>query len=765
MFQRMLMTCLVAVSPVGAVVAGDWPSWRGPEQTGMSREKAPVTKWSEDGENLLWKTAVGGRTTPILMNGRLYFIGPVGEGECLQERVVCLDAATGKTVWEKRFNVYHTDIVEARLGWTAMVGDTETGNVYAHLTGGELAAFDRDGKVLWNRSLGEEFGRYSGYGGRLMNPIIDEDRVVISYVYILSNWESGKEKSGHRYVAFDKRTGEVAVWFQPGERPLDTTYSAPVTAVINGKRMIIAANADGNVYGVLARTGEKVWTFKLSKRGLNASVVVDGNYVYASHSEENITGNEMGKVVCIDATKTGDITESGQVWGVEGLEIGYASPAAANGRLYVVTNSSQLVCLDAKTGKQQWTHKLGTAQRGSPLVTADGVIYVGEVNGRFHILRDAGDKCESLDVKEFERPDKAVVEINGSPILVDGRVYFQTRYHTYCLGRKDFTPEPVVIPQIPPEAGLPTGAESPKPPGPTRLYVTPAEVTLAPGEKTQFRVWSYDAHGRRLKEMRYDSPGIAKESPGPWSQMGLNGDVRIDGTFQADPQPNYSAGTVKLTIGDQTPSARVRICPRPPHRESFDKMPAGSLPPGWVGVDGKTKLVEKDGSVVLQKLAESPSAPYGRMRAFSHPPLSGSYTVQADMMGEPMPTRQSVLSDMGLMNNRYKLILLGYEKAVRLVTYSPIPRIQKDVAFDWQPNVWYRAKLSMEIQEDKAVVRGKVWPREEKEPDAWTVEVMDPCPNREGSPGLYAYTKGATSSKPGASCYFDNYQVMMNEKQ
>ena len=221
----------------------DWPAWRGPEQTGLSRERAVVTSWSQEGENLLWRVPVGGRSTPIVMNGRVYAITPVGEGSCLQERVICLDADSGKTIWQHRFNVFHTDIVENRLGWTSVAGDPETGNIYAHGTGGELFAFDQDGKLLWSWSLTEELGRSSGYGGRLHTPVVDEDRVIISFTYILTQWGTGPKKAGHRYYAFDKRTGEIVWWAQPGGKPLNTTYSTPVVSVVDGKRMLLGCLA------------------------------------------------------------------------------------------------------------------------------------------------------------------------------------------------------------------------------------------------------------------------------------------------------------------------------------------------------------------------------------------------------------------------------------------------------------------------------------------------------------------------------------------
>lgn len=733
--------CCISMS----ALANDWPSWRGPEQTGMSREKAVVKQWSPDGENLLWKAPVGGRSTPILMDGRLYMIGPVGTGECLQERVVCLDADTGRMIWEHRFNVFHTDIVEVRLGWTSVVGDPETGNIYAHGTGGEFFCFNRDGDILWTHSLGEEFGRYSGYGGRLHSPIIDEDRVIISYIYILTNWGTGKRKAGHRYMAFDKRTGETKWWSQPGGKPLDTTYSVPVITVINGRRMIIAGNADGNVYGFYARTGERLWTYRLAKRGLNTSVVVDGNYAYITHSEENINGTVMGAVVCIDASMEGEITTTGEVWRINGVQAGYSSPAIANGRLYVVTNSATLNCFDAKTGKKFWDYPLGRVMKGSPTITADGIIYAGTVNGRFLILKDEGDHATLLDEEELTRNDKAIVEINGSPIVSDGRVYFMTSYETYALGRPRQSPQEVKIPSLKPEAATQISR-------PAYIQVVPPDVVLAPGESQQFQVELYDNNGRFIST-----------SDAAWSAIGVSGVYRRSGKFVADNTNKFSAGVIRGTVENVAATARIRIVPHLPIRESFDEMTEGKQPPGWIGVDLKTKLVKQNGNMVFQKLALKPSAPYARMRAFSGPPLPTGYTVQVDLMATPKVGRRPTLSDMGVINSRYKLIMLGYEKQLRLVSYSPIPRIQKDIPFEWTGDTWYRAKLSVDLRGDEALVRGKIWPRDEAEPSRWTIEMTDSCPNRQGSPGLYAYSKGATAKRHGSAVFFDNYQVTNNE--
>lgn len=735
--KRLAWMLLCGGAAATAQTPAHWPHWRGPDQNGTAREKAVVTNWSLDGQNIAWKSDIGGRTTPILMWDRLFTITPVGEGLGLRERVVCLNARTGDTLWEQAFNVFDSDVVEQRLGWTALAGDVETGYVYAHATGGEFFCFDGNGELIWKVSLTEMFGRITGYGGRIQTPIVDEERVIISF--LSSGWgEHGRPL--HRYVAFDKRRGTVLWWAAPGEAPLDTTYSTPVVAVINGVRQLIAGNADGNVYGMNARSGEKLWTFKLSKRGINVSAVVDGNYVYVAHSEENVAGNAMGCVVCIDASKSGDITESGQVWRHDGVAAGYASPAAANGRVYFVDNSAELWCFDAKDGQRYWTHRLGRVGKGSPTVTADGVIYVGEQNGVFHILRDTGSACESLDREELPPHGDFIDELYGSPVVADGRVYFMARYATYCLGVAGAVVEKTAAPPAAEDTG-----------GNEVLHVVPAEVTAVPGETVRFTA--------RLAGGKAYRPA---EGAVEWKLAGIKGELGADGALTIAADNAFSAGTVTAKVGEQQALARVRVSPRMPIEMDFESLAVDAVPPGWLGVGRKAKVVERDGGKVLQKLAVDPSPPFIRIKTYFAPPIAGGYTVESDLLGTARDDGR-FKPDMGVINTRYMVMLLGNDQALRVESWAVQPRVRHDVPFAWEMDTWYRMKCRVDLEGGKAVVRAKVWPRDAAEPAAWSVEFVDPFPNEEGSPGLFGYSPGTTLKKVGPAVFFDNVKVMRNE--
>lgn len=431
-YYRIIIFLLLIATPM-FVYANDWSSWRGPNQDGTSAETDLVSDWSLEGKNLIWQADFIGRSTPIVMNDRVYVIGRIGKDITEQERIACFDANTGNFLWDDKFNVFHTTITFNRVGWTSPVGDIETGNIYIHGVQGIFNCYNMDGNIVWSRSLTEEYGRISGYGGRVHTPIIAGNLVVVSYLNV--SWGS-QAIPRHRYFAFNKYNGDLVWVSTPGGRPLDTTYSTPVVTEINGQRLIIGGNADGSIYAMKQTTGEMVWGFKLSKRGINTSVIVSGNKVYTTHSEENLDTTAMGRVVCIDATGTGDITETHEVWRYDGVGVGYASPTLMNGRLYVVDNSANIHCVDAETGKALWEHSIGTVGRGSP-VWADGKLYATEVNGKFHILQPGADKCESLSVQEINRvDDDHYVEIFGSPAIANGRIYFTTEERLYCIGRK-----------------------------------------------------------------------------------------------------------------------------------------------------------------------------------------------------------------------------------------------------------------------------------------------------------------------------------------
>ena len=739
-FRICIMACSFGIAAIllsgSALLAGDWNSWRGKYQTGVSDDTGLIGEWSQDGQNLIWKKDFTGRSTPIVMNGRVYVIGRVGEGVTMQEQIACFDARDGRLLWEHRDNVRNTYAPFSRIGWACMVGDPETGNVYSIGTGGILNCFDKDGKLRWTISMSEDYGARTGYGGRTTNPVIDEDRVIVGFVS--SGWGGEKPMKG-RHFAFNKHSGEL-VWSAAPGGPFKAPnlYSNPVIAVIDGMRLFIAGNADGNVYALQARTGEKVWEFHLSQRGLNSSVVVNDYRVYAAHSEENIDAPQMGRIVCFDGRGQGDITKSNEIWRYD-AEIGYTSPLLHDGRVYYIDNAANMTALDALNGELRWEYSLGTVGKGSP-VWADGKIYVTETNGRFFMLEPGETSCKLLDMEEIMMPDQPRhAEIFGSPAIAYGRIYFATEEGLYCLGEKNakFKAGKAESLVIAPEAPVAKDA------APAHLQVLPAEIVLKPGQSHEFKARAFDDKGRFLREVKAE-----------WSAPANLGSINAGGKLTVAPSKNGTAGLISAKLGEVSGSARVRVFPDLPWEEDFQQYADDSNPPHWIGASsirspgGKYVVrTEEDGNKILAK----PTAYKGIQRhiIFAGPGDMKNYIVQVDAKVQQYKRK---MGDAGLISHGYTLDLAGKRQRLEIRGWDPETRIQASVPFAWETEKWYTIKMDVEYIGDKAVIKGKVWPRGEAEPADWTVTVEDPLPNPCGSPGIYgvSYTE----------VYYDNFKVM-----
>jgi outer membrane protein assembly factor BamB len=710
------------------VAASDWAEWRGPARDGVSTEKNLPVKWSPAGDNLAWKAPYGGRSAPIVMGDRVYLQNTAGKGESLQERLMAFNADTGKLLWEHRFNVYLSDVPPHRVGWASPVGDPSTGNVYVFGVGGNLIGLNRDGKVLWERSLGEDFGLLTTHGGRTVSPIIDGDIVIVSGV----TFQWGKHGGGaHRFMAFDKKTGETVYVSAPGGRPYDTTYAPPIIVTVNGTRLLIQGASDGVVHAIKPQTGEPVWKHEISKRGLNTGVVVHGTTAILTHSEENLASNEMGMMVAVDATAKGPITKDQIKWTVYGWQGGFSSPVIDGDRIYHIDNGANIAAFDVNTGKQLWLQNLGTIQKASP-VLADGKLYVGTENGKFFILKPSATGCEILDQDQLgtEALPEAII---ASAAVSNGRVFVVSDSALYSFGKK----------ATPSSSGAPSAAigsnVSSNPV--THVQVVPTELILKPGDKVSFRARLFDAQGNFIRE----------ETAATWSLDQLKGAVE-NGQFTAATDSVVQTGWVKATVDGITGTANVRVFPPLPWSETFDSLAVNTLPPSWVNTTLKFTVQDQNGNKVLTKLTTGSSL-LTRARAYMGPSDWSNYTVEADVSATQKRRQQG---DAGVIAQRYVLSLYGNSQMLNLEPWQPETVRTKTMPFAWKPDTWYRLKLQVEnLPDGKTRARGKAWLAAEPEPAAWMIERIDPIPNRQGAPGIFG--NGL------AELYFDNIKVYANK--
>ncbi|MFK8111988.1 MAG: PQQ-binding-like beta-propeller repeat protein [Rubripirellula sp.] len=720
--------------------SADWPYWRGPKFDGTAEAKGLPDNWDPKGgedSNVLWtRDDIGGPCTPIVMDGRLYTIqrsDPETPRE--GEKLVCLDAKTGKTLWENKFNVWLSDVPAERIGWSSPVGDPETGNIYAL---GSCDIFQcingTTGETLWSIPLHEQFGMLSTYGGRTNFPVIHEDLVIISGIII--NWGNAA-KPNHRLLAMDKATGEV-VWFS-GTRdlPFDTTYSAPSLVTIDGQRQLIMGAGDGAIWGFQPRTGKPLWHYNLSRRGIFATPLVVGNKVFCSQSEENFDNNNvMGAVAGLEVTGVGDQTKVKELWKQMEVVAGYSEPVLIGDRLYLVDDRCKMWIFDATSGEAIVEKKafVGSRQRAA-LLHADGKIYVLTENGRWAVVEPTEDGFEVLNKGRVQGTGFA-----GSPVVSDGRLYFPSSDALYCVGTEGGSQTPVTMSEV-------MGEETPVSENSelAQLLVVPGEALLKPGQELELSVRAFNALGQRL-----DAPAdVVYEVDGAGSISGS--------TFTASSDAAHTAAVITAKAGDVTGSTRVRIVPPLPWKFTFDGLKDPPL--SWVGARYRHVIRNIDGSDALTKITTIPKG--ARSRAWmGHSDLKG-YTISADARGARMSEQ---LPDIGLTAHGYVLDLMGQSQQLQIRTWSAQLRIRRGnegstVPFPWKEDTWYRMKFRVDIESEPpaavALLRGKVWPRDEPEPKEWTVTARDESPNLASSPGLYGNAKVA-------ELYLDNVEVTEN---
>lgn len=725
MRTRLAVTCLALMLACGVpCLAGDWLHWRGPEYRGASREKNLPDTWSADGENLLWRSEeLATRSSPVVMNGKIYvvcraFPETTKEGE----KVVCADLETGKILWESIHNVFLSDGPAERVGWSSVACDPETGYVYLLGLGSHFICMDGEtGKVIWEHSMSEEYGMLSTYGGRTNFPMIFENLVIISGV--TTGWGDFAIPA-HRFFAFDKRNG-AAVWDASTRlRPEDTTYSTPVFTVIDGQAMMVVGAGDGSVYGFQPRTGNKIWEYHASTRGLNTTPLVVGNTVYGSHAERNASDtNILGALFAFNITGEPKITEEMLLWKRPAVAVGRNAPILVDDRLYYVEDGGTLLVIDAKTGADVDKKKIGRIMFGSP-VYADGKIFVAEATGRIYTFKPTAKGVEQINLVRVPE------EIFGSPAVSNGRILIPTTTALYCIGKKDHKVESDPIPEPPKESPVSEDQAI------AHLQVTPVEILIAPGQKTPLQVRGFNKKGQfvKLVDAEFSVEGA--------------GEVK-DGVFIAKGDKSSQVAIITAKVGDLTGTAKARVIPPLPWTFDFED---GKVPPTWIGASYRHQPTEFQGDKVLVKISTIPKGT--RSQAWMGWTNLHDYTVQADFY--PTESNGKVPS-MGLIAQRYTLDMTNkQELQIRSWTSRVELRFAKTVPFAWTPNQWYTMKFQASNENGAAVLRGKVWKRGEKEPDGWMIEAADEVPNVVGSPGLFG---NATD----APFYIDNVKVTPNK--
>jgi outer membrane protein assembly factor BamB len=765
-----LLGVLLANFNLGAVPTG-WFNWRGPNQNGSSAEKnLPDTL---DAAHPLWTADFPGMSTVVAFNGCVYIMGYVGQGADLSEGVTCFDAETGQKIWQKLYLDFLSDTIYLRYSTSSPAIDPETGNVYVQDTQGIFAGFTADGKPLWEHSLMEEYGRLTFPNGRTASPVIDGDLVITRG--ITANW-GAQGPASDRFYAFDKNTGQ-AVWSStPGARPKDNSYSHPVLAWLDGRRVFYAATGDGSVVCVNARTGQPIFQIPVFKAGINSSLLLhDNSEIIAIYGTPYEPGQMVGlKIPHVSPTNSTDpvIVPRSQVelWYNE-IRTSASSPILVGDRVYVTSEIGYLVAVDALSGKLLWRLQLGTEQRNSCPLFADGKIYAPILNdpslsAAVGEESAAGGHGALYVIQPSDTEGKVISHITldgrcyGTPTAYNGRIYLQTTKKLYCFGDAK-----------PASATFETADAAPDNKGPDAgpaktLQAVPSELLLQPGESVSFHVRELDANGVKVKDID-DPKSVQWESfipPTAKVKSTMKATFNSDGQMIAALDKVPSAGAFQAKADDLKGIIRGRVLPGLPIMQDFESFTLGekttntvepptafAYPPlPWIGARFKFEVRDKDGNKCLVKTIDNPF--FQRATVFMGAPSLKNYTIQADVMSEGNKRKMSTV---GVINQRYRISLKGNEQVLEATSNEELMHVA--VPFRWAANDWYELKARVDVVADgSGVIRGKAWKKGDAEPDAWTLEVPVAHANENGCPGLFGF------SPQNMRVYIDNIAVTAN---
>ena len=437
---RALRTTAIAATLAGLALvpaaarqqaAGDrfWPQWRGPHMNGVSKTATPPLTWSEK-ENIRWKVEIPGRgsATPVIWGDRVYVqtAVPVGvEGAAAHTvggrnlvahkyTVMAIDRKTGKTVWEQvaRQEAPHEATHPENGTWASASAATDGELVIASFESRGFYAYDMNGKLVWEKDLGDK--RMRNTFGEGSTPALHGNRLVIVW-----------DHQGESFIAvLDKRTG-AEIWRKP-RKEIDT-WATPLVVTVNGRAQVITG-AMNQIVSYDLETGDVVWhTAGLTMNPI-PSPVSDGTMVWMM---AGFRGNSLKAIRLADAK--GDITGTPAIaWTLERDTPYVPSPVLYDKVLYVLkSNNGLLSTFDAATGTPHYqVQRLDAVPNvfASP-VGAAGRVYIPGREGATLVIKH-GPAFEVLATNHLDDG------FDASPALVDGELYLRGYRYLYCIAGK-----------------------------------------------------------------------------------------------------------------------------------------------------------------------------------------------------------------------------------------------------------------------------------------------------------------------------------------
>ncbi|MDH4202799.1 MAG: PQQ-binding-like beta-propeller repeat protein [Phycisphaerae bacterium] len=421
--MRYLIRCVVFFFFSTASLFGTethWPNWRGPNDNGSIHSGQYPVQWDLESGKIIWKSDIPGKgySIPVVWDKRIYLTTGTED----LDTVLAFDWS-GKQVWKQQLGPEVAGKHKNASGSNSSAV-TDGKAVFVFFKSGNFAAIDLDGSIRWQMNLFERFGKDERFWDFGTSPVLTRKYVVMAQMHDGPSW----------VAAFDKVTGKVS-WKVPRnyETPKEGSqgYSTPIVfshkeqeaLLVWGGHHLTAHDADdGKIIwscGNFNPDGERFWPSA-------ASPVITENVVVVPCGRED---RNQPRLHGIKMGGSGDVTETHRLWKRDDIGSFIPTPAAYNGRVYLVSDKGKINCIDPLTGEDFWS---GTFPKGkgnfyaSPLIAGDR-LYAAREDGKVFVvkLEDTFEIISEIDMKD---------KIIASPIALSDRLLIRTNDHLYCIG-------------------------------------------------------------------------------------------------------------------------------------------------------------------------------------------------------------------------------------------------------------------------------------------------------------------------------------------
>jgi len=472
---RLALVAMLATSPAAA---DDWPQFRGPNCSGVSREDRPLPVEFSATANVRWSAELGdGIGSPVVAAGRAFATAMSDETTFA---IFCFDLESGEQLWKRELAIDPARLPKITApnshASSSPAADAERVYVY-HSALGLLACDALTGETVWEHPLPTPYFVFDWGPGN--SPVLYGDKLLFNQ----------DDDLNPALLALDRRSGEL-LWRTPRNEML-ASYSLPVICDVGERDEIVVAGT-GKLIGYDPADGRQLWQARVLLRNLKTTPVSHDGVVYVSlesagiagqwvaandkdmdgriaraevpepfHARftrgdanedgflegeeldlafldpDNVAGARFGEeeqsgrfIMAVRGGGEGDVTASHVLWRNESrAPDGIASPLVVDDRFFVIKSGGISSCFDAASGEPHWYQERvggGGTFFASP-VYGDGKVYVASDDGHVVVL-EAGLELHVLADNDLGE------SILATPAIAGGRLLIRTRTQLYCLG-------------------------------------------------------------------------------------------------------------------------------------------------------------------------------------------------------------------------------------------------------------------------------------------------------------------------------------------